>query len=1091
MDPTVQKRKQLALSAALGCLQNLCKVSENKAYYREPERNALKWLDIYKGSPDEVRRIMSLLILSYIIDPETETDLVFDTEGIIDILKSKLAERVLGQSNEFSTHELIEGLEKLSVNADNKAKIISQSLEFIQTVLLTGSEKERRCANKALKTLGYDAEEFLPVQSKKTEEDPSEKEVSKIFVDALEFVRDMLCVLDAMDSFVSDEMTQIVNAIVTNGCNNLTREEREAVADSLVDNGIAELLMKILTDLIKDRELVYKDNQIFAIFYGVLSIIWNYSDASLVFSSALGKEGVVKFMFDICESYYMDKREEMFQLSAAMGIKRDDEKKVTNNPPPKKEETSDEQLNDTPPSEDEYYFKIAHSSQDAKLLNSCKTASRVTCDSIRKAVFISNKPLETGYLFEIQVDKFIEGERYIGSPEFGVTIHCDIPEDVTYTGEGLGRGTGFWMLRHSEFIKDFKLIGGGYPLQLLNVKVGDCIGIIRFPDSTIHYFWNGQDMGVAFRNVPQNIYVLLCVDANWEKVTLKEVKEIAMASELVESTEKRGNKVHNIQDKFEFTTVSGSKFSGKKLVFPYGTDFVDPDVNPEEYQILEKATSTDNTELVDAFSHVKEGLDELHQINQVSAEKGYLNERDMENVIQTIKAMVSIQTDPVTSIPLHVLGNVVDLAATCIYKFLKLKLDDTDELKMGPKLMKVTGRFADILENVVIPCFDNLKGLSSYVWTGSTSEGFAFVDEYRDQVYINDEIDIMVPIATVNEQSEFGERPSNAISELEWASNNTGSCTLLEMKSGNHPGYVRVFASSYGSAILSDNSITNIFIQSETNGKIAKFLSRSKILKSQEHHVRGRFPCVQQQLIERFKDGSFTGRLDLVQEGPAQTLCIQFPIGTGPKDEEYLFEQMVDVTLALRCQNWPDISRPWITRQRLWPDANTVQKIVDDGCHVVPKAYPGEGGDVDLDWRLSFSLAERTLALSVNEIQRNCYLVLKSFWRRFLKKPKVLSSYHLKTTLFWRCEKIPPIQWTKENMGERFLELIDDIIAGLTKRNIPNFFIPENNMLSHVLETDILEVLEKVKDVRRNPLAYFNRYNSLLTNNFSFFLTKP
>ena len=66
----------------------------------------------------------------------------------------------------------------------------------------------------------------------------------------------------------------------------------------------------------------------------------------------------------------------------------------------------------------------------------------------------------------------------------------------------------------------------------------------------------------------------------------------------------------------------------------------------------------------------------------------------------------------------------------------------------------------------------------------------------------------------------------------------------------------------------------------------------------------------------------------------------------------------------------------------------------------MPKAHP-LSLQKDVEWRLSFALAEIKLARSLREEQRLCYLAVKALYFMELKEPKGLLSFHLKMILFW------------------------------------------------------------------------------------------
>ena len=107
-----------------------------------------------------------------------------------------------------------------------------------------------------------------------------------------------------------------------------------------------------------------------------------------------------------------------------------------------------------------------------------------------------------------------------------------------------------------------------------------------------------------------------------------------------------------------------------------------------------------------------------------------------------------------------------------------------------------------------------------------------------------------------------------------------------------------------------------------------------------------------------------------------------------------------DIVLAISCDGWPSCAKEWITRDRIWPQTHLIQKIINDGFHIVPKSST-EG-----DFRLSFSYAETTLIESLSKLQHK---VLRSFkavvkfhqssWSPNIKE--IITTYHLKTIAFW------------------------------------------------------------------------------------------
>ena len=77
-----------------------------------------------------------------------------------------------------------------------------------------------------------------------------------------------------------------------------------------------------------------------------------------------------------------------------------------------------------------------------------------------------------------------------------------------------------------------------------------------------------------------------------------------------------------------------------------------------------------------------------------------------------------------------------------------------------------------------------------------------------------------------------------------------------------------------------------------------------------------------------------------------------------------------DIVSCIFCEGWPSCAREWITRDRLWPDAESVKSITHGGFHIVPKSSP------DGDFRLSFTGAETMLIKTLTPLK---YKVMKAF----------------------------------------------------------------------------------------------------------------
>ncbi|KAM7439594.1 hypothetical protein ABFA07_011049 [Porites harrisoni] len=149
--------------------------------------------------------------------------------------------------------------------------------------------------------------------------------------------------------------------------------------------------------------------------------------------------------------------------------------------------------------------------------------------------------------------------------------------------------------------------------------------------------------------------------------------------------------------------------------------------------------------------------------------------------------------------------------------------------------------------------------------------------------------------------------------------------------------------------------------------------------------------------------------------------------------------QIIDIAPAILCDVPVNVKHSWIKRKRFWP------------CQ---------------------SIAELLLSSAIKPWEKQCLMVLKALRRKYLQEPKVIASYHLKTVLFHVLESLPRRKRESLSRGVFLEKLLDQIIYCVRSKNLPNFFIPENNMFRHCEDADLSTVLLKLQDMKENLLAY-------------------
>ena len=106
------------------------------------------------------------------------------------------------------------------------------------------------------------------------------------------------------------------------------------------------------------------------------------------------------------------------------------------------------------------------------------------------------------------------------------------------------------------------------------------------------------------------------------------------------------------------------------------------------------------------------------------------------------------------------------------------------------------------------------------------------------------------------------------------------------------------------------------------------FLERSYLLT--EIAPGGKYNAVQCQ--RKYMEYNFTSKLGEYMQGPAFTMKES---SVTPSDTD------LDMVLCARCLLWPMQAADWPTRHRSygWPDSETVDRVVSNGCDVVLVAH--------------------------------------------------------------------------------------------------------------------------------------------------------
>ena len=193
----------------------------------------------------------------------------------------------------------------------------------------------------------------------------------------------------------------------------------------------------------------------------------------------------------------------------------------------------------------------------------------------------------------------------------------------------------------------------------------------------------------------------------------------------------------------------------------------------------------------------------------------------------------------------------------------------------------------------------------------------------------------------------------------------------------------------------------------------------------------------------------------------------------------------VDLVPALKSPGWPKVAQEWTTRERKWPSQDVVDKIVQEGFHLVVK--PSKTSvKKDCDFRLSFNHAEYLLSQEMNNVQRECYRCLKKYHRAYLQTTqKGLVSFHLKNLFLQTIEETGTEMWTDENRAECMNKVLENLLKALEKKDLRHFFVGSYNLfcVDYIRNPEILESLaDTVVQLLENPIQMAKKLIQAMPN---------
>ncbi|XP_071438602.1 neuralized-like protein 4 [Hetaerina americana] len=118
-------------------------------------------------------------------------------------------------------------------------------------------------------------------------------------------------------------------------------------------------------------------------------------------------------------------------------------------------------------------------------------------------VVLTHRPLRTGELFEVRLDKRGTEKGYANG--IGITTHT--PEDGELPNHMNTLKNGTWLLYGSDLWSNNVVLIQKYAASsVYTLKAGDRMGVMKSDTGALHFFINGVDQGPAASNIPEEVY---------------------------------------------------------------------------------------------------------------------------------------------------------------------------------------------------------------------------------------------------------------------------------------------------------------------------------------------------------------------------------------------------------------------------------------------------------------------------------------------------------------------------------------------------------------------------------------------------------
>ncbi|XP_046742176.1 neuralized-like protein 4 [Diprion similis] len=155
--------------------------------------------------------------------------------------------------------------------------------------------------------------------------------------------------------------------------------------------------------------------------------------------------------------------------------------------------------------------------KNARIMNNGLTAARPRAlGEFNEAIVIANRALRDGEMFEVSIDKMVD--RWSGAIEAGVTAIR--PDELEFPSTMTDIDHDTWMLSGANVMRDGVTLRNNYACNLDTLVEGNRIGIMRHADTSLRYYLDGVDQGIACTGLPLHVYPVIDLYGRCAQVTI-------------------------------------------------------------------------------------------------------------------------------------------------------------------------------------------------------------------------------------------------------------------------------------------------------------------------------------------------------------------------------------------------------------------------------------------------------------------------------------------------------------------------------------------------------------------------------------------